>query len=315
MNEKLNELLQTMFKEATVSTDQMIYGYRITAKGKVLSSRKTQKKEFVTLDHNKKKQYLLPEGTVVLPLVDLNVMKEDGSIVKSHYDKYRQINRFLEMIDDVIGEEQSLKIIDFGCGKSYLTFILYYYLVYVKQIQCEITGLDLKEEVIDACNAIALKYGYEHLKFFKGDISQFKEQDSVDMIVTLHACDTATDYALYHAVKMNCKYIFSVPCCQHEVNNQLKKDYLPIMDQFGILKERFSALATDAIRAQILRYYGYKTQILEFVDFENSPKNLLIRAVLQKQKSKDERIRLELEEWLKEMNIRQTLYDLLMKEK
>ena len=255
---------------------------------------------------------MLEEGTVVPPLVDLGVMLNDGRVVKASYDKFKQINRFLEIIDDSIKKEDHLKIIDFGCGKSYLTFILYYYLVEVKKINCEIIGLDLKEDVIDNCNKLVEKYGYKGISFLKGDIAKYSNTNDIDMIVTLHACDTATDYALYHAINMKCRYIFSVPCCQHEINQQLQGDKLHFINKFGILKERFSSLATDAIRANILQYYGYKTQIMEFVDFDNSPKNLLIRASYVGG-SRNEKIKNEIEEFLVENKIDQTLYNLLFK--
>ena len=244
-------------------------------------------------------------------LVDLGVMTPSGQIVKANYDKYKQINRFLEIIDDSIKNEEELNVIDFGCGKSYLTFILYYYLVEVKKIKCNIIGLDLKEEVINNCNKLAQKYGYKNLRFLCGDIAKYVNEFKVDMIVTLHACDTATDYALYHAINLKCKYIFSVPCCQHEINNQLTSSYLHSITKFGILKERFSAMATDAIRANILQYYGYKTQVMEFVDFENSPKNLLIRAVLTS--NKNEKLKKEIDELINSLGIEQTLYNLLFK--
>ena len=279
INDKLIDLLSNEFNNMELVTSEFTYSYRITSKGKVLSNRKKNKVDsFVTVtDQNRKKAYILEEGIIVPALLDLGVMTPDGRVVKSSYDKYKQINRFLEIIDDEIKNEKYLKIIDFGCGKSYLTFILYYYLVEIKHMDCDIIGLDLKEEVIGNCNKIAQKYGYEHLKFYKGDVAQYKDSN-VDMIITLHACDTATDYALYHAVNMKCKYIFSVPCCQHEINSELESDKLHVINKFGILKERFSALTTDAIRANLLQYFGYKTQVMEFVDIENSPKNLLIRA-------------------------------------
>ena len=281
-------LLDDYFNIAEFVTNDYIFGYRITSKGRVLSNkRKNNSNDFVVVSHNKTKVYILKEGNVVPALVDLGVETLDGKVVKAQYDKFKQINRFLEIIDDSIGDEDNLRIIDFGCGKSYLTFILYYYITEIKHKSCNIIGLD----------------------FYKGDIASFNVNDKIDMIVTLHACDTATDYALYHAINLKCKYIFSVPCCQHEINNQLKSDYHHLLNKFGILKERYSALITDAIRANILQYYGYKTQVMEFVDFENSPKNLLIRAEL-KNNLYNERIKKEIDDEIKQLGIKQTLYSL-----
>lgn len=315
INIKLNELINEYFNNAEIETKEAIFGYRITSKGKLLTNKRRNNKEFVVVPHNKKKNYILEEGIVVPPLVDLGVMLNDGKVVKSHYDKFKQINRFLEIIDDNIKDEKYLKIIDFGCGKSYLTFILYYYLINIRKIDCEIIGLDLKEDVVDKCNKIADKYGYNNLKFLKGDIAKFKEKDDIDMIMTLHACDTATDYALYYAIKMKCRYIFSVPCCQHEINSQLKENSFNIFTQYGILKERFSAMITDAIRANILQYSGYKTQVMEFIDIENSPKNLLIRATLQNGNFDKEKIKKELDEAIEKLNVKQTLYNLMFGKK
>lgn len=303
--------LENEFNNLELFTSEYVYGYRISSKGKLLTNKRKNDKEFISVEHNRKKNYIIPENTIVEPLVDLGVLTPDGRVVKASYDKYRQINRFLEMIDDSIKGEKYLKIIDFGCGKSYLTFILYYYLVEIKGIECDIIGLDLKEDVIDNCNKLAQKYKYDRLKFLKGDVAKYKD-DSVDMIITLHACDTATDYALYHAINMKCKYIFSVPCCQHEINGELSSDKLHLVSKYGILKERFSSILTDAIRANILEYCGYKTQVMEFVDIENSPKNLLIRAVL-KNNNKNEKIKEEIESLLKEYNINQKLYELVFK--
>lgn len=170
----------------------------------------------------------------------------------------------------------------------------------------------MKEDVVDNCNKIAEKYGYSKLKFLKGDISKFSQEDNVDMIVTLHACDTATDYALFYAIQMKCKYIFSVPCCQHEINSQLKESSFHIFTQYGILKERFSAIITDAIRANVLQYSGYKTHVMEFIDIENSPKNLLLRAVYVN-KNPDLKIKKELEETIETLGVNQTLYNLVFK--
>ena len=311
VNDEIIRLLEEEFNNLELVTKDYIYSYRITSKGKVLSNkRKAQEVSIVPLSHNKKKNYLIEDGTKVPALVDLGIQMPDGRVTKAGYDKFKQINRFLEIIDDSIKDEKKLNIIDFGCGKSYLTFILYYYFVEIKKMDVNITGLDLKEDVIDHCNEIAKKYGYEKLRFYKGDIAKYKEKNDIDMIVTLHACDTATDYALYHAITMNVKYIFSVPCCQHEINLELDPSNLHVINKFGILKDRFSALLTDAIRANILQYYGYKTQVMEFVDFENSPKNLLIRAV-KNSNSVNPKAKEEVEAILNEYNIKQTLYSLL----
>lgn len=304
-------LLENNFNNMELFTNEYVYGYRITSKGKLLTNKRKNSESIVEISHNKTKQYILTEGMIIPPLIDLGVMTTDGRVVKTKYDKFKQINRFLEIIDDNIKNETKLKIIDFGCGKSYLTFILYFYLVEIKNIDCEIIGLDLKEDVIDYCNNVAQKYGYHSkLKFIKGDISNFEESSNIDMIITLHACDTATDYALYHAIRMKCKYIFSVPCCQHEVNQQLETSFLHVINKFGILKERFSALLTDSIRANILQYCGYKTQVMEFVDLENSPKNLLIRAVYTNN-APNEKIKAELDSIIRETKINQTLYNLI----
>lgn len=314
-NQEIINLLENDFNNASIYTKEFQYNYRITAKGKLLTNRqKNNDDSFVVLAHNKQKKYLIEEGMVVPALVDLGIMAKDGKVLKHGYDNFKQINRFLEIVDDAIKDEKELNIVDFGCGKSYLTFILYYYFVEIKKMNVNITGLDLKEDVIDNCNLIAKKYNYTNLKFYKGDIAKYSEENKVDMIVTLHACDTATDYALYHAINMNVKYIFSVPCCQHEINLQLDSSKFHLMNKYGIIKERFSALLTDSIRANILQYFGYKTQILEFVDFDASPKNLLIRAT-KVNKGGNLKVKEEVDNLIKEYQIHQTLYSLMFEEK
>lgn len=280
-SEIINTIMLDSFFQLNIITNEYNYSFKYTKKNHLLSN-KIKNKEIKTLlnvSHNKQKKYILNDGNIIPPLVDLGVMTQDGKIVPSYYDKYRQINRFLEIIDDTIKDfkEQELNIIDFGCGKSYLTFIVYYYLVNIKKIKTNIIGLDLKADVIKKCNEIAKNYGYNSLNFEIGDISLYKPHFRVDLIITLHACDVATDYAMYHAIKLHSKYLLSVPCCQHEINNQIKKSS-SFLASYGIVKERMSALLTDTIRAKLLEYSGYNVDILEFVDFDASPKNLLVRA-------------------------------------
>ncbi len=232
--------------------------------------------------HNRSKDYLLREGEAVPALVDLGVFTADYRVVKARYDKYKQINRFLELIDQAFAREQrkELTILDFGCGKSYLTFILYYYFAVKRGMDVKIIGYDLKADVVEHCNALAEKYGYTGLRFVHADVSRDALYgERVDMIVTLHACDTATDYALHYAIEKQADYIFSVPCCQHEINSAIRKGgELDLFLRHGIVKERMSALLTDSIRALVLEDLGYTVDLIEFTDFENSPKNLMIRA-------------------------------------
>ena len=281
INEKIYECLNGAYKQLSAWSDNYTYDMKISKKGKVfLGKKKSDNSKVVKKGHNKEKNYILKEGMIIEPLIDLGVFTKEGKVVNSKYDKYKQINRFIEIIDDEIKKNnyKELTILDFGCGKSYLTFVLYYYFVKIKNINVKMIGLDLKEDVIKKCNEIAQRYKYENLHFELGDINGFKYNNKVDMVITLHACDTATDYALYNAVKWNSKMIFSVPCCQHEFNSQMKADELSILTKYGIVQERVAALMTDSVRANLLECAGYKTQLLEFIDISHSPKNILIRA-------------------------------------
>ena len=271
------------FKQAFIQTEDAECNILISKKGK--ATVKIKKKATAVkadLSHNRRKQYILEEGQKIPFLIDLGIMNLEGRVVKAKYDKFRQINKYLEFIQDIVPKlpkERTIRIIDFGCGKSYLTFAMYYYLHDMQGLPIEVIGLDLKADVIKHCSELAERYGFKHLRFEMGDIAQFTGADSVDMVVTLHACDTATDYAIEKAVKWGAGVILTVPCCQHEVNAQIQSDFLKPVLRYGLLKERMSALLTDAIRANMLETLGYDTQVLEFIDMEHTPKNILIRAV------------------------------------
>lgn len=304
------------FKNALVETQSFTANVLVSKKGTITIKKKmnaSAKQPKISLSHNRKKKYILEEGIPVPFLIDLGVMTQNGNIVNAHYDKFRQINRFLEYIEDILPSlptSRELRILDFGCGKSYLTFAIYYYLKVLKGYPVRITGLDLKEDVIRHCNELAVKYGYDKLEFLCGDIAYYDGCSQVDMVVTLHACDTATDYALAKAVGWGAKVILSVPCCQHELNKQMKNDLLSPVLHYGILKERMAALMTDGLRAQILEANGYRTQILEFIDMAHTPKNLLIRAVYNGHcaDNKD-----QINELLAAFDVNPTLYRLLCK--
>jgi len=290
-------------------------------KGTVSILRKKQKGEVLPklpLSHNRTKNYIINEGTPVPFLVELGVMSKDGSVTKAKYDKFRQINRFLEFIQDILPalpKDRTITILDFGCGKSYLTFAIYHFLKVLHGRDVRIIGLDLKKDVIANCNRLAEKLGYSELTFLHGDIADYEGMNQVDMVVTLHACDTATDYALAKAIGWDASVILSVPCCQHELNKQIKNEELSPLLKYGLIKERTAALFTDAIRGNLLEAAGYQTQILEFIDMEHTPKNILLRAV-RKQKLSEEKLQNNLKEinpTLELLHAEPTLYQLLKK--
>lgn len=315
LNEKMLEFINGNYKQVGAWSETNNYDLKISKKGKVfLGKKKSDNKNVVNKSHNREKNYILKEGMLIQPLIDLGVFTKEGKVVNSKYDKYKQINRFIEIIDDEINKNdyKELTILDFGCGKSYLTFVLYYYFVEIKKIDVKMIGLDLKADVIKKCNEIAKKYKYENLTFELGDINGYKYTDKVDMVITLHACDTATDYALYNAIKWNAKMIFSVPCCQHEFNDQIRSSEFSLITKYGIIKERVSALMTDAVRGNLLEAIGYKTQLLEFIDIAHSPKNILIRASKGNiSKDKREKSLKEVNNIINEFNLEPTLLKLL----
>ena len=273
-----------VFKQMQMETRQFRYQVLVSKKGKMTIQKRLQTAEVkeVNYSHNRAKHYILEEGKTVPFLRDLGVMTKTGEIVRTKFDKFRQINRFLEFIEDILPQlpkDREVTILDFGCGKSYLTFAMYYYLHELNGYDIRIIGLDLKTDVIEACNQLAKKYGYRKLKFLEGNIADYTGSDEVDMVVTLHACDTATDFALAKAVGWKAKVILSVPCCQHELNGQMANEVLAPLFSYGLIKERMAALVTDSLRAEYLKREGYDTQILEFIDMEHTPKNILIRAV------------------------------------
>lgn len=302
MRSRIGQYLAWDFKQCEIEHTNIKATILVSKKGKITIKKKQNSKESeetkrqeISMVHNRVKRYILKEDVPVPFLIDLGIQKADGSIIRSRYDKYKQINRFLEFIEDILPAlpaDREIRIVDFGCGKSYLTFAIYYYLHELQGRDVEITGLDLKEDVIAHCNALSRQYGYHKLQFIKGDIAGYaadRQDVGIDMVVTLHACDTATDYALEKAVKWGTKVILSVPCCQHEVNKQIICEILQPVLQYGIIKERMSALITDALRADLLKAEGYETDLLEFIDMEHTPKNILIRAVKKEERNEEKR--------------------------
>ena len=283
----LAQLVERDFRQALIQTPE--HDYQVLDGAKVLRRPPTAKP--IELAHDRRKRYLIPEGTPVPFLVELDVMTRGGKVRAQRYDKFRQVNRFLELVDDVVSQlpsDRRLRVVDFGSGKSYLTFALHHLLVELRGLNVEIVGLDLKEDVIARCEALARALDYERLRFEVGDIALYDEVDSADLVVSLHACDTATDAALEKAVRWGAEVILAAPCCQHELLGQISDESLRPLLRHGILKERFASLVTDAARAELLERAGYDVQVLEFVDLEHTAKNLLIRAVKSGQSRSDE---------------------------
>ena len=315
----LTEQMKENFRQLQLEGRYVQGRVLVSKKGKAdIKARETKarvREDFTPmLSHNRKKKYLLQEGIPVPWLVDLGVMTPEGKVRNSRYDKFKQLNRYLEFIQDILPKlpkDREIRIIDFECGKSYLTFAMYYYLKELNHYDIQVTGLDLKADVIEKCQSLADKYGYDRLDFQQGDIASYEGADQVDMVVTLHACDTATDFALAKAVKWGARVILSVPCCQHELNRQVyNQDLAPVLE-YGILKERFAALLTDGLRAQMLKSAGYDTQILEFISMEHTPKNLLIRAVKNENRKEDPKQRQEWENCIKAFHVEPSLKKLM----
>ena len=282
----VRKLLGEEFRQAQVFAEDTDIQIRVTPKEQVTIRRTPPTKSTRPLDHNKQKQYIIPEGEPCAFLQRLGVMNADGRVKADKYDKFRQINRFLEMVDDVmeaLPKDRALQIVDFGCGKSYLTFALYHYLQSIKQLPVNIIGLDLKEDVIAHCQKISDDLGFGNLNFQIGSIGSFTPSISqIDMVVSLHACDTATDDVLIQAVGWKASVILSVPCCQHELFDQVDNLAMKPLVKHGIIKHHLSSLITDAVRANLLEIAGYRVQLLEFISVEHTPKNILIRAVKTK---------------------------------
>lgn len=316
--EQIEKWMTEDYRQLQMDTTTQTIQALVSKKGKASIKQKIvpKKREAKVLEHNRKKRYLLEEGTPVPFLVDLGVMTPEGDIIKSRYDKFRQINRYLEFVEDILPEldrDRELTLIDFGCGKSYLTFAMYYYLTVKKKYRIRMIGLDLKRDVMDHCQELADQYGYEKLTFLTGDIADYDGVDQVDMVVSLHACDTATDYALEKALSWNAKVILAVPCCHHEVNRQIHSSQMKPLLKYGLIQERMAALMTDAFRADVLELEGYRVQVMEFIDMEHTPKNILIRAVKQKEgisQEKRQKLLGELKSCMEAWNVNPLFYRL-----
>jgi SAM-dependent methyltransferase len=303
--EKIVNMIVHDYRNINIFTEDSDFQLMVSKKGMVKVTEKEASKKLKIDEHNKQKQYIISEHEPCDFLCHLGVMNEEGNVYAKKYDKFKQINKFLEIVDDSLKDknlQDDFMIIDFGCGKAYLTFALYYYFYFIKNIKVKIIGLDLKKDVIEFCNQTAKSLNYEHLEFLHGDIKNFEYKEKVDMIVTLHACDNATDAALVKAIMWNTDIILSVPCCQHEFYDKIENKNLEPMLKHGLIKERVSSLVTDSLRSLFLETKGYKVQLMEFIAMEHTPKNILIRAV--KSNKDTENAQAEYDEFKKFWNLK-----------
>lgn len=311
--EKIINLMSENFKQCDILANNSLT-LLMNKKGdfKITGIKKTVNIDNTPQSHNKAKNYILKEGEYIDWLYKLGVIDKNGIVISHKQKKFRQINKFLEMLKDI---EENLpnnaKIIDMGCGKSYLTFAMYHYFNIIKEKNVTINGYDLKKDVVEHCNKLAKEFNFKNLQFFNEDIQNIDKSENINMIISLHACDTATDYAIYFGVKLNCDVILSVPCCQHELFKQIKNNELSSMLSYGILKERFSSLLTDNLRADALKLCGYKTNIIEFIDMEHTPKNIMIKAIKNKNSAKNDNNIENFQKLIYNFNINPTIYKLL----
>ena len=298
-------------KDINVATVDENINIKVSKKFKISVNRKKTNSKAISFDHNKKKEYFLDEKQKYPFLVELGIQNNDGKVIKSKYNKFKQINKYLEFIKQAttqLNSNKKITILDFGSGKSYLTFSTYYYLTEVLKINVKIIGIDLKKEVIEHCNNTAKKLNFTNLSFIYGDVIDYENKDEIDMVISLHACNTATDIAILKALDWKAKVFFAVPCCQKEVNGQLKADFIPFMLKHGIIKEKFSTLLTDSVRSEVLEAFGYKSDIVEFISAENTPKNQLIRAYKTTNNIDKDKIT-NLEKFTTSLNIKMFLLD------
>ena len=298
-------------KDINIATVDENINIKVSKKFKISVNRKKTNSKAISFDHNKKKEYFLDEKQKYPFLVELGIQNNDGKVIKSKYNKFKQINKYLEFIKQAttqLNSNKQITILDFGSGKSYLTFSTYYYLTEVLKMNVKIIGIDLKKEVIEHCNNTAKKLNFTNLSFIYGDVIDYENNDEIDMVISLHACNTATDIAILKALDWKAKVFFAVPCCQKEVNGQLKADFIPFMLKHGIIKEKFSTLLTDSVRSEILEAFGYKSDIVEFISAENTPKNQLIRAYKTTNNIDKDKIT-NLEKFTTSLNVKMFLLD------